>query len=208
MLGTLEANITLPNIPRLDYGDEELRLRMPTTIHEKFSGQVSDEITRQLKVIAEGEGEAARFARCVSSVRSGRIILREFDDDDPILLKSGRPFIQREPDDQFQHSDAAYPGVVCEMAYSQNGRDLDKAAWTYIPYSNGDIKAVVGFELGYGDDKEAKLSLWQPRYASDDHDDVEILDVKTVVNHVVSDCSLTRATLTPAAVPSSKRCCC
>lgn len=27
----------------------------------------------------------------------------------------------------------------------------------------GDIKAVVGFELGYGKNMEARLSLWHPR---------------------------------------------
>lgn len=51
-----------------------------------------------------------------------------------------------------------------EIACSQDGRELDKAVWTYIPYSNANIKVVVGFELGYSKNKEAQISMWQPRY--------------------------------------------
>jgi hypothetical protein len=49
--------------------------------------------------------------------------------------------------------------VVYEIACLQDGRELDKAAWTYILYSNRNIKAVVGFELGYGKSKEARISI-------------------------------------------------
>lgn len=75
--------------------------------------------------------------------------------------------------------------MVYEIACSQDGRGLDKAAWTYIPYSNGDIRAVVGFELGYGKNKEAWLSLWQPRYLKEGEEGLEILDVETVINRDV-----------------------
>jgi hypothetical protein len=37
--------------------------------------------------------------------------------------------------------------VVYEIACSQDGRELGKVAWTYIPYSKGNIKAVVGFDF-------------------------------------------------------------
>ena len=53
--------------------------------------------------------------------------------------------------------------MVYEIACSQDGKELGKAAWTYIPYSTGNIKVVVGFELGYGKNKEARISMWQPR---------------------------------------------
>ena len=139
---------------------------------------MSDEIKRQLENIAKGEGNAAKFAASISTVRSGQIQLREFDSDDSIS-KSDRPYIRREPDEQFQHTDAEYPGVICEIAYSQNGEDLDRAAWDYILHSNGDIKAVVGFELCKGKSKEARVSLWRPRYAKGDQDSVETLDVET-----------------------------
>lgn len=92
-----------------------------------------------------------------------------------------QPYIQRQPYERFQHEESEYPGVVYEIACSQNGRELGKAAWTYIPYSNGNIKAVAGFELGYGKNKEARISMWQPRYLKEGEEGVEILDVEAVI---------------------------
>jgi hypothetical protein len=55
----------------------------------------------------------------------------------------------REPDAQFQQRDAEYPGVVLEISYSRDGKDLKKLAWDYIQYSNGDIKVVIGIDIKY-----------------------------------------------------------
>ena len=156
---------------------------MPTTIHESFSEQVSEETNTQLQRIKSGNDEAARFAARISSVRSGSIQLREFDSDDDTEMD--QPYIQRQPDDQFQHAEAEYPGVVYKVACSQNSRELRKAAWTYIKYSNANIKAVVGFELGYGKNKEARISLWQPRYLEEDEEGLETLDVEAIINRDV-----------------------
>ncbi|KAH8751835.1 hypothetical protein BGZ57DRAFT_913231 [Hyaloscypha finlandica] len=92
-----------------------------------------------------------------------------------------QPYIQQ-PDDQFQHDEAEYPSVVYEVACSQGSRDLLKAAWTYIPHSNANIKAVVGFELGYGKNKEARISLWQPRYLKQEGEALETLDIEAVID--------------------------
>jgi hypothetical protein len=108
---------------------------MPTPIHESFSEQVSNETKAQLNCIASGNNKAARFAARISSVRSGSIQLREFDSDDDIIID--QPYIQRQPNDQFQHDEAEYLAAVYEIACSQDGRELRKAAWTYILYSNG-----------------------------------------------------------------------
>ena len=153
---------------------------MPTTIHESFSERVSEETKAQLQHIKDGNDEAARFAERISSVRSGSIQLREIDSDDDIGID--RPYIQRQPDDQFQHDEAEHPGVVYEVACPQNTRDLRRAAWTYIQYSNANIKAVVGFELGYGTKKEARISMWKPRYSKDDEEGLETLDVGAVID--------------------------
>jgi hypothetical protein len=116
-------------------------------------------------------------------VRSGSIQLREFDSDDEIEID--KPYIQRQPDEQFQHEKAEYPGVVYEIACSQDNRSLRKAAWTYIQYSNANIKVVVGFELGYGKNKEARISMWQPRYLNEGEEGLEVLDVETVIDREV-----------------------
>ncbi|KFZ24289.1 hypothetical protein V502_01229 [Pseudogymnoascus sp. VKM F-4520 (FW-2644)] len=166
---------------RLEYDPLEETLyapRMPTTIHDSFSQKVSKETIAQLDRIACGKDEAARFAAGISSVRSGSLQLREFDSDDDIEID----YIERQPDDQFQHEEAEYPGVVYEIGCSQDRRKLAKSAWTYIPYSNGDIKAVVGFELGYGKNKEARISMWQPCYLREDEEGPETLDVETVID--------------------------
>jgi len=75
--------------------------------------------------------------------------------------------------------------VLYEIACSQDSRELGKAAWTYILYSNGNIKAVVGFELRYGKSKEARISMWQPLYLKEGEDCVETLDVEAVIDRDV-----------------------
>jgi hypothetical protein len=133
--------------------------------------------------IGSGNDEAARFAARISSVRSGSIQLREFDSDE---RHRNRPIlIQRQPDEQFQHEEAEYPGVVYEIACSQDGRELGKAAWTYILCLNANIKAVVGFELGYGKNKGARKSMWQPRHLKEGEEGLEILDVEVVIDRDV-----------------------
>jgi hypothetical protein len=78
----------------------------------------------QLHDIASGNDEAARFVARISSVRPGSIQLREFDSDD---IEIDQPYIQRQPDEQFQYEEAEYPGVVYEIACLQGGRELGKA---------------------------------------------------------------------------------
>jgi hypothetical protein len=85
---------------------------------------------------------------------------------------------RREPDAQFQHRDAEYPGVVLEVSYSQDGKDLKKLAWDYIQYSNGDIKVVIGIDIKYSNTKEATLSVWRPRYIREDGEELEILEAE------------------------------
>ena len=75
--------------------------------------------------------------------------------------------------------------AVYEIACPQDGRELGKAAWIYIPCSNGNIKAVVGFELEYGKNKKARISMWQPRYLKEGEEGLEILDVEVVIDRDV-----------------------
>ena len=80
--------------------------------------------------------------------------------------------------------------MVYEITCSQDGRELGKAAWTYIPHLNANIKAIVGFELGYGKNKEARISMWQPRYLKEGEEGLEILDVEAVIDRDVCTESL------------------
>jgi hypothetical protein len=69
---------------------------------------------------------------------------------------------RRDPDGQFQHKDAAFPGVVIEVSYTQDGKNLRKLARDYIWGSNGDIKVVIGIDINYG--RESTVLLWRPKY--------------------------------------------
>ncbi|KAI1839344.1 hypothetical protein JX266_014445, partial [Neoarthrinium moseri] len=87
------------------------------------------------------------------------------------------------PDAQFQHSDAAYPGVVLEISYSQNGKNLDKLAWDYILKSNGAIRVVIGIDLDYSGTHESSISIWRAVFLQEDGEELESLDVKREITH-------------------------
>jgi hypothetical protein len=94
-------------------------------------------------------GKAGEFASKVANRDSSRILLEEVDSKWPV---------RRQPDTQFQHNDTAHPGVVVEVSYSQDRKNLPKLAQDYIIYSNGDNKAVIGIDNNYGG-RESTVSL-------------------------------------------------
>jgi len=85
------------------------------------------EISKQLELISlisHCGDSGADFAARIASWGCARIFLKE---DYPDRDSQGtRVFHRREPDAQFQHRDAEYPGVVLETSYSQDGKDLKK----------------------------------------------------------------------------------
>uniref|UniRef100_A0A0B7KR42 Uncharacterized protein n=1 Tax=Bionectria ochroleuca TaxID=29856 RepID=A0A0B7KR42_BIOOC len=170
---------------RVDYDpeSESLNIRMPAPIHDFFATSVADEINAKLQAIVERGNETGEFAAQIRNGGSSRIILKE---DTTVGEESEASGIslqrhpERHPDGQFQHCKAAYPGVVLEISYSQDGKDLEKLAWDYIQCSNGDIKAVIGIDINYGM-KESTVSLWRPIYVHEDDEELDILDVNKVV---------------------------
>jgi len=72
--------------------------------------------------------------------------------------------------------------VIYEIACIQDSRELYKAAWTYILYTNGNIKVLVGFELGYGKNKEARISMWQLYFLKESEEALKIRDVDAVID--------------------------
>jgi hypothetical protein len=75
---------------------------MPSILHEKFIANIVEEIQVQLESI---EGASAEFATEISSGGSASI---KFTDHE---------YGKHDPDAQFQHSKAQYPGVVIEVSY-------------------------------------------------------------------------------------------
>ena len=133
---------------------------MPSQVHDFFKTFLANEIRDQLKRVAGKGGVAGGFAAKIEDRGSSRIFLEEGILDGEYENPS-RP-VRREADGQFQHQDVAYPGVVLEVSYSQDGMNLKKLASGYILRSSGDIKAVIGLDIEYG--KVSTVSLWRPHY--------------------------------------------
>lgn len=92
---------------------------------------------------------------------------------------------ERAPDLQFIHKDARYPGLIVEIAYLQEGKDLQKLADHYIVESGGTVPTVIGIDLGYGGNKRATISTWCPKLETDRDGDCLTTD-QTVISQVRS----------------------
>ncbi|KAI1839366.1 hypothetical protein JX266_014423, partial [Neoarthrinium moseri] len=170
---------------RFDYDPEGniLTVRMPSPVHDFFASLLANQITAFLDRVAERDDETGKFAASISNGTSSRILLRGSSFEG--LPTTTQP-MQRQPDAQFQHSDAAYPGVVLEISYSQNGKNLDKLAWDYILKSNGAIRVVIGIDLDYSGTHESSISIWRAVFLQEDGEELESLDVKREITHEVS----------------------
>lgn len=68
--------------------------------------------------------------------------------------------VKHTPDGSFWHSQAKWPGVVIEVAFSQSLKKLDHVAWDYIGGSNGGIQVVIGLNSEYKG-KRASIFVWR-----------------------------------------------
>ncbi len=121
---------------------------MPSAVHEEFVATIVGDIAQKLCDIARSSSPSAIFAGLVRDSRSTTIT---FDDPD---------YGRHDPDASFRHSDAQYPGVIVEVAYSQKARALPRLADEYILGSDGNIRVMVGFNIGYSH-KMATVSVWR-----------------------------------------------
>ncbi|KAF2788691.1 hypothetical protein K505DRAFT_366255 [Melanomma pulvis-pyrius CBS 109.77] len=148
---------------RYDYDGNKNRLvvRMPTAVHELFIARVEDTIFSQLKSIREGLSDAAAFAQKVQPARSTEIYFPV--DDAPPGTRS-----KHEPDASFWHTDARYPGVIIEVAYSQKRKKLGRLAEDYLLDSNASVQVVVGLDIEYGKkgSRKATLLVWRTQVVS------------------------------------------
>jgi hypothetical protein len=154
---------------------------MPAPVHDVFSTSVANEIYKQLQLVAERRDRDGTFAAQVVNGGSSRILL---DIGEGKEHRASNVALQRHPDAQFQHREAACPGVVLEVSYSQAGKDLEKLAWEYIQHSNGDIKAVIGIDINYGVNAST-VSLWRPEYTREDGEEEDTLGVKAEIAYQV-----------------------
>jgi len=141
---------------------------MPTQLHEVFIERVVEEIKCRLRAIADGETRSRSFAQKINYNGSGRLIFQSAEDDD------NQTTIQREPDAEFKHEDAHWPGVIIEVSYSQKTKALPHLADDYILETNGSIRVVVGLDLDYKT-KKATVSIWRPQYVTNQQGEVELV---------------------------------
>jgi hypothetical protein len=130
---------------------------MPTALHETFCAEVVSEITRQLDTIKNSGCSEAAFVREIKPFASSRIELPENENG----MKTS---ILREPDASFGHTEAQYPGVVIEIAYSQKRQAVRDLADDYILCTDGSINVVVCLDIEYQKSKQATISIWRPEY--------------------------------------------
>jgi hypothetical protein len=154
---------------------------MISPIHEKLLASTEQDILSQLSTIGAGNGSAAPLAQRIHSLRSSTIYLQDGATHDP--------------DTQFVYEAAKFPGVVIEIAYSQSrkdgGKDLARLADHYIVESSGSINMVIGIAVDYRATKKATISIWCPRYGSDQEGEY-LASEQTLVSQVRKsmDCDL------------------
>ncbi|KAI3563011.1 hypothetical protein IWW34DRAFT_860023 [Fusarium oxysporum f. sp. albedinis] len=78
-----------------------------------------------------------------------------------------------------EHHEARYPGVVVEVALTQDAKELRRIARRYIYYTGGQIKVVLGIDLN--EDKESTISVWKPTFSSAQNGDGVGMDIEQVV---------------------------
>ncbi|KAL2146337.1 hypothetical protein VTI28DRAFT_4362 [Corynascus sepedonium] len=144
--------------PKYDYFPQLAKfvLRMAGTVHEAVIGRFERLVTRQLDIIEQSNDQvAADFARDVHVTRS------------PKTESDGGSHY---PDGSFAHEDAGVECVILEVSHSQQRQDLPFLADEYILGSNGRTQVVIGVDLEYREEKgkEARVTVWRPRYIEED----------------------------------------
>ena len=142
---------------------------MPTTLHEEFITSIVEEIQVQLRSIQD------RSAEFANEIRPGGSASIKFTDEE---------YGKHDPDAQFRHSKAQFPGVVIEVSYSQKRKDLERLADDYILGSDSDIRVVVGLDIEYKTGKKATLSVWRPNIITNEAGEKELVAQLVVANQV------------------------
>ncbi|KAF5230821.1 hypothetical protein FANTH_13672 [Fusarium anthophilum] len=133
---------------RFDYDPfkGEITIRMPTTIHECFALSVNSVVVTKLCPLKNGDTATAKFVKDIRPMGSSDIYMdnprQPADLDNDVDKKN-----QKSPDLQFGHINSKHPGVVVEVAYTQQAKKLKKLAVDYIGASRGETQTVIGFNI-------------------------------------------------------------
>lgn len=181
VIDSFDGSWILTVIHRYDYDPigSKLIIRMSTTLHDTFASKLVTEIKKRLESLAKNQIQTRDFIKKISSV-SGAIHFEE----------EGKKF-KHVPDIRFHHEDAAWPGVVIEVSYSQKRKGLVDLAENYILASDGGIRVVVGIDLEYKKSKEASISIWRLKISPGDDGQPKgevIQELDNEVNMLLNGC--------------------
>ena len=126
---------------------------MPASVHEGLIESLMLEMLGQLWKIRDTHDSAAMLLGKIKPMGSPSI-----------RLKDG---LRNDPDAQFQHQDARYPGVVIKVANTQQKKHLPRLAVNCIVQSYGNIKIVIGIKVEQDKSKKATFSVWCPKFIED-----------------------------------------
>jgi len=174
-----------------DADRNQVVVRMPTPLHERFVVYVRDDYKDQFRFFASSttlEESVARFAQYLLDMGSTDISFPPRTDSDS-LQKS-----KNSPDISFKHKLAKWPGVIIEVSYSTKRKDLPKLADRYILGSTGSVQAVVGIDIEYQHpnqtqvkSREAVFSVWQPEYVQNNEGDLELVAAQKIKDQPFRD---------------------
>ncbi|EKD12521.1 uncharacterized protein L3040_009427 [Drepanopeziza brunnea f. sp. 'multigermtubi'] len=159
---------------RYDYFSSASRLviRRPTALHEQYIINIVEEIQAQLISVRDNSADFA------SKIRSrGPASIKSLDEE----------YTTHDPDAQFRHLNASFPGVVIEISYSQKRKDLGRLANDYILGSESDIQVVLGLDIEDKTSKVATISVWRPNIITNSVGKKERIAQLIAANHVLRD---------------------
>lgn len=152
---------------------------MPSKLHDLFTKKVVLEIHNQINTAI------AEFSKSSSTSSLAQFLQDVEETTTSDVQASDNPRHRRSPDASFCCNGAQFPGLVIETAYSQGSKSLRRVADDWVMLSDGNVKMVIGLEIGYRAKKNAKVIdkvyVWEPKWKMEN---VPVLTSECTVNKV------------------------
>ncbi|KAH7220441.1 uncharacterized protein BKA55DRAFT_546223 [Fusarium redolens] len=133
---------------------------MPSATHGSFIWQLGANICDNLRDLGRENEQVCDFTNSISNVLSSNLFLRDYDSTQG---STGKVEALRMSDTQFQHESATYPGVIVEVALTQDAKRLARIAKDYIYLTEEAIQVVICINLN--SDNDSTISVWEATYA-------------------------------------------
>lgn len=152
---------------------------MPSRVHEQFTDLVTLEIRRQIEIAI------VKFSECSSSSPLAQFLRNINVAGSSDVVAYDNPGHKRSPDASFHCNGVHFPSLVIETAYSQGAKSLRRVADDWVMMSNGNVKMVIGLEIGYRAKKTMKVTdkvfVWEPKWKAEE---VPVLTSECTFNKV------------------------